>query len=234
MRIFFHQHVNGLPSWELREEGRFRGEGRLYAEGRPRAPSPSFPSSGYSHLPRSRALGCRRTPEGHCHTAARSAALRRGNICKGSQWGLGNIQVSACFPHEHKGSHPRAPKPSSSRHRCSLKPLLSPPPRLIYRPPCSHRGSSFRENRTRRETNFQVCWCSGVFRTGFPAKRGWLVTQRLNQLRAFSKVQGPLSLHIKPKCLQSLASLLLCIIWSLAPVTRADVMGTGGHPQFMG
>lgn len=137
MRIFFHQHVNGLPSWELREEGRFRGEGRLYVEGRPRAPSPSFPSSGYSHLPRSRALGCRRTPEGHCHTAARSAALRRGNICKGSQWGLGNIQVSACFPHEHKGSHPRAPKPSSSRHRCSLKPLLSPPPRLIYRPPCS-------------------------------------------------------------------------------------------------
>lgn len=39
--------------------------------------STEAPSSGDSHLPRSRDQGCRRTPAGHCHRAVRCEALKK-------------------------------------------------------------------------------------------------------------------------------------------------------------
>lgn len=47
------------------------------------------PGSGDSHPPRSRGQGCRRTPAGRCHRAARCEALqkREEKLRGGSTWG---------------------------------------------------------------------------------------------------------------------------------------------------
>lgn len=92
----------------------------------------------YSHLPHSRAPGCRRTPAGHCHTAAGSAALRRENkVCKGISEDLGKAGPSALFPEAHgtcylRGSRAQAPLPHGV---CSAESFAHLPLRLVYIPP---------------------------------------------------------------------------------------------------
>lgn len=186
--------MNGLSSWELtggRAETRgSRGERRAVGRGKTRGQSPVLPPPSpcqlclvleprYSHLPHSRAPGCRRTPAGRCHTAAGSAALRRGNkVCKGISEDLAKAGPSALFPRHTgvfhlRGSRAQAPLPHGV---CAMqKALLTSP------------SGSF--------TFHPSSWWGELLvgeSLGLPCTLGFLGTQvflqRLSQPRALGKV----------------------------------------------
>lgn len=196
VRISFPGDRSGLPSWELRSGEETRtGEGGCgeREDQRPTSSAPSQPSPcqpwavlqpWYSHLPRSRALGCRRIRAGHCHTAARSAALRKGEFAEGACEDLGSMRLSAAFPD--------APR--------SLPPGLQAP---LHHGVCSAEASAL--SLSSFTDNPYLLWeellrgGSGLLGTEGFLGSGWPITLTETEPAMCPKGSGSLLLHIKLK-----------------------------------